>query len=206
MYKLKGMFQETGSSAEFVSQYNRHMADLIARLDSKKIAEVIDVIRSAGESGRTIYTIANGGSAAVASHFVNDLGVNSLVAGRRGFRVISLVDNVESVTAVANDVGYESIFKLQLQCGMEPGDVLVAMSVSGNSENIVRAVEWANEAGAHTIGFCGFDGGKLRDMARTAIHIPTTPDEYGPVEDVFSVLCHTIAGYLSMERGRFLHH
>lgn len=206
MYVLKNLFQEASSTSDYVSGFNKHMAEVITKLDADIIARVIDVVEQAAAKGNTIYTLANGGSAAVASHFVNDMGVNSLVKGLYGYRVVSLADNVESVTAVANDAGYENIFKFQLECGMVPGDVVIAMSVSGNSENVIRAVNYANEQGGVTVGFCGFDGGRLAEAAQIVVHSKTTKDEYGPVEDVFSILCHLISGYLTMKRGRFLHH
>ena len=206
MYALKELYQQAASPAEYIAGYNQHFISLIAQLDADAIAEVVGVIEAAAAEGRTIFVVANGGSAAVASHFVNDMGVNSLVPERHGFRVLSLADNVESVAAVANDAGYEYIFEYQLRCNMMPGDVVIALSVSGNSPNVIRAIEYANANGAQTVGFCGFDGGRLAQTAQRCIHAPSTRDEYGPVEDIFSVLFHIISGYLTMKRGRFLHH
>ena len=107
-----------------------------------------------------------------------------------------------SVTALANDASYEEIFSIQLAANMRPGDVVMALSVSGSSPNVVRAVEYANEHGGYTIGCCGFDGGKLAKISKLPIVIPSTKDEYGPVEDMFSVIMHIIQSYISMQRGR----
>lgn len=205
-HRLKSLFDSTDSAEAYVQGFNQLMAQRVSEIDAAAVAAVVDALAAAFERGATVYVMANGGSAAVASHFVNDMGVNALVEGKPGCAVVSLTDNVESVTAVANDSGYENIFLYQLQCQIQPGDVVLAMSVSGNSENILRGVEYANENGAETIGFCGFDGGELRDTAQLTVHIPTTTDEYGPVEDIFSVLCHIVSGYIAMRRGRVLYH
>lgn len=203
---LKSLFEKSLTAADYMHGYTSHMARLVEKMDSAVLAEIASLVEGASEQGKSIFVMANGGSAAVASHFVNDMGVNSLIAGKRGFRVISLTDNVEGVTAVANDAGYDNIFLFQLRCMMEPGDLVIGLSVSGNSENIVRAIEYANEQGAHSIGLCGFEGGRLANAARTVMRFPSTPDEYGPVEDAFSVVFHAVSGYLTQKRGRPLHH
>lgn len=203
---LKQLFTEAGSAAAYMRGYTDHMARLVASMDAEGLARIAELVERACDDARTIFVIANGGSAAVASHFVNDMGVNSLVAGRRGFRVVSLTDNVESVTAVANDAGYENVFLYQLRCMMEPGDLVIGLSVSGNSENVLRAIDYANENGAHSVGICGFAGGRLAKAAATVMHFPSSPDEYGPVEDAFSVVFHAVSGYLTQKRGRPLHH
>jgi D-sedoheptulose 7-phosphate isomerase len=203
--KLQEIFQTAASTADYVRQAAQRTAELVASLDAERIAAAIEVIAEAGRRGRSIYLIANGGSAAVASHFVNDMGVNTWMSGQPGFRVFCLADNTATVTALANDLSYEDVFARQLQCALAPGDVVIAMSVSGNSPNILRGIEAANAAGAITIAFCGFDGGKLAAGADYTVHIPATRDEYGPVEDAFGVIAHIISGYLSMSRGRALY-
>jgi D-sedoheptulose 7-phosphate isomerase len=205
-YRLKTLFQTSQDATSYVRSAGKRMAELLSQLDHAAIGGVVHAVREAGRSGRSIFTIGNGGSAAVASHFVNDMGVNSWVDGQPGFHVQCLSDNFASVTAVANDVSFEDVFRRQLECNLKRGDVLIAMSVSGNSENIVRAVHHANESGAVTVGMCGFSGGRLAEIAQHLVHVRSTADEYGPVEDAFSVVCHMISSYLTMERGRFLHH
>jgi D-sedoheptulose 7-phosphate isomerase len=206
MNQLKQAFEESSTASDYMSRVSGRMGELLRALDHEAVAEVAEIVDHAAENGRSIFVVGNGGSAAVASHFVNDMGVNSLVDGQVGYRVYSLTDNMSSLTAVANDASYEEVFKRQLQCSLEAGDVVIAMSVSGNSENVIRAVEYANDAGGYTIGFCGFDGGRLSKSAKHVVHIPSTLDEYGPVEDMFSIICHLVSSYLSMRRGRFLHH
>ena len=114
----------------------------------------------------------------------------------RPFRAISLTDNVPVLTAIANDYGYDEIFLKQLEVLMSPGDVVVAISVSGNSPNVLRAVEYAQAHGATTVALTGFDGGKLRPLAQLGVHVPTTRGEYGPAEDVHMILDHLVSACL----------
>lgn len=206
MHRLQQHYEDAGTARDYVTGVSALMADMVRDLDAEAVSVVIDIIERAAADGRHIYVFGNGGSAAVASHFVNDLGVNSLMEGEPGYRIHCLADNAASVTAVANDASYEDVFVRQLRNYMAEGDVVIAMSVSGNSENVVRAIGYANENGGTTIGFCGFEGGRLGDAARHVVHVPSTRDEYGPVEDAFSIVCHLVSSYLTMRRGRFLHH
>ena len=135
--------------------------------------------------------MGNGGSAASASHWVNDL----TRWRAKPFRAISLVDNAAIVTAYANDEGFEHIFRMQLQNLMTPGDAVVAISASGNSPNLVSALDYANAVGGVTIGLTGFSGGALREIANSGVHVPSEIGEYGPVEDA-----HMILGHLVTER------
>lgn len=203
---LETLFDSADSSAQYAQGFFERMAELFKVLDYDTVARTIAIIEKAQKDNQSIFVIGNGGSAAVASHIVNDLCPNSLIKGQRGFRAFSLTDNVESLTAIANDAGFEHVFSYQLQCQMVPGDVVIALSVSGNSPNIIRAIEFANDGGATTIGWSGFDGGRLAEVAQVALHIASTPDEYGPVEDIFSNLGHVVTGYLTMKRGRKLSH
>jgi D-sedoheptulose 7-phosphate isomerase len=179
---------------------------MLGRLQAGKVAMLADLVEATGQAGRTIYTLGNGGSAVVASHFVNDMGVNSWVPGKHGLRVSSLVDSVASITAVGNDARFEEVFRRQLECNLVPDDLVIALSVSGNSPNVLGAVEFANEAGGITVGMSGFDGGRLAQLARHTIVVPSSSDEYGPVEDALSIIFHAVSSYLTMRRGRFLHH
>ena len=206
MNTLEKLFEESASPAEYVEAYTAHMASLIQTLDAESVAQVMRLVGAAAEQNQTVFLLGNGGSGAVGAHWVNDLGANSVVEGMPGFRVISLTDNPFSVTAVANDASFEEIFEIQLKAGMRPGDLVIAMSVSGNSPNIVRAVEYANDHGATTIGCTGFEGGTLREISRFSVHVPSSKDEYGPVEDMFSVVMHLVTSYITMERGRLLRH
>lgn len=206
MYKMQQMFKESSGAADYARRYCEHMSQILAGLDVDAVAKVIEAMERTSQTGNTMFFIANGGSAATASHFVNDLVAGSYVEGAPKLRAYCLSDNAASVTALANDVGYNDIFAWQLKVNMVPGDLVYAMSVSGNSENILRAIEYARANGATTIGICGFDGGKLANAVDIPIHIPSTKDEYGPVEDIFNILDHITIGYIAMRRGKWMHH
>ena len=150
----------------------------------------IDTLFDAFERGATVFLAGNGGSAANASHFGQDLAKGTLASmdATRRFRVIPLTDNIGFITALANDEGYDSIFEQQLRNLGRRGDVLVAISGSGNSPNILRAVEYARSVGIKTIGITGFDGGKLRKLADESVHIPV--DDMGMTEALHSVVFH----------------
>jgi D-sedoheptulose 7-phosphate isomerase len=150
----------------------------------------VDALFEAFERGSTIFLAGNGGSAANASHFGQDLAKGTLTSmeARRRFRVVPLTDNIGFITALANDEGYEAIFEQQLRNLARPGDLLVAISGSGNSPNVLRAVSYARSIGMKTIGVTGFDGGKLKQMADEGVHIPV--DDMGMTEALHSVVFH----------------
>jgi D-sedoheptulose 7-phosphate isomerase len=206
VHQLAHLFQTAGSTEAYLRGYTERLTQVLQQLDLGVVAQIIDIMDRACRERKSIYFIANGGSAAVASHWVNDLVAGGYVEGQPSFKAFCLADNVETVTALGNDVGFEDIFSHQLKQRMEPGDVVYAMSVSGNSENIIRAMHTAKAQGGTTIGICGFDGGRLKDACDVALVIETTKDEYGPVEDTFGILDHLVTGYLTMKRGKWLHH
>jgi len=206
LYKMQEMFKESTGVADYARRYCTHMAAVLAALDVEAVGRAIEAMQRTSENGKTLFFIANGGSAATASHFVNDLVAGSYVEGAPKLRAYCLSDNAATVTALGNDAGYDNIFSHQLRVDMVPGDLVYAMSVSGNSENIIRAVEYARANGGTTVGISGFDGGRLAKAVDISVLIPSTKDEYGPVEDVFNVLDHIIISYIAMSRGRWLHH
>lgn len=204
---LEELFEKSDSVQNYTQCYFERLAKVAALADLDSVAKTMELLEKAGAEGRTIFLAANGGSAAVTSHFVNDLVVmNSASKDLPPYRAISLGDNTASITAIANDSEYANIFACQVQALARPGDVLLAMSVSGNSENIIRAIECAKSLGCSTIGWCGFDGGRMAGMCDLCTHFPTTRDEYGPIEDMFSLLTHVVTGYLTMKRGKKLYH
>ena len=151
---------------------------------------LVELLLSAFDRDRTVFLIGNGGSAANASHFAQDLakGTAPGLESKRRLRALSLADNVGFLSALANDVGYERVFEQQLRTLARPGDLLVAISGSGNSPNILRAVEWAREQGLETLGVTGFDGGKLRGMVDHALHVPC--DDMGMCETLHAAVFH----------------
>ena len=185
----------TPDPAAFAGAYIEHLQSVLQRIDTAEIGRFIETLLDARERGATIFFIGNGGSAATASHFANDLsiGVNDY---DRPFRVISLTDNVPIITAISNDFGYEEIFVRQLRILGKKRDVLVGISASGNSPNLIRAFDFARSAGIKTVAITAFDGGKMKTLADEGIHVPTEPKEYGPAEDAHTMLDHLVGAFL----------
>ena len=196
MNALDRMFDEGGSCAAYARRYARRVAELLEALDFDVVDRIAAFLAEARAAGRRVFFVGNGGSAATSSHFANDLGLGTRAPGAAPARAISLTDNLANLTALANDEGYERVFVGQLDGLFEAGDVLVALSASGNSPNILRAVEYANDHGGTTIGLVGFDGGKLRDRCHICLQVKTERGEYGPVEDIHVVVCHMVTTYL----------
>ena len=149
-----------------------------------------------------LYILGNGGSSATASHMVNDLGTGLRRRDIINLDVVSLGDNSPVVTAIANDIGYENIFYMQMKGLINPKDVILAISCSGNSPNIVKAVEYAKEQGCKIIGVTGFDGGKLKELANIKFHVEAPKGEYGLVEDVHMILDHIIYSYYIQKESK----
>lgn len=196
MNRIEELYLEKPEPSAFAQGYLEYLIEVLARMDVAAIAAFIEVVLQARERGARIFFIGNGGSAATASHFVNDLAFSSR-SWAKPFRAISLTDNVSVLTALANDYGYADIFTLQLKTQMMPGDVVVAISASGNSPNVVQAIEYANAHGAITVGLTGFDGGRLKQLVQVDVHVPTNKGEYEPVEDVHMVVDHLVGAFLT---------
>jgi D-sedoheptulose 7-phosphate isomerase len=195
MSSLISMLSDNPPPARFAARYLAYVGGLLSRLNCDEIAAFMQVLLDARERSATIFFIGNGGSAATASHFANDLAIGTNTFSKP-FRVVSLTDNVSVLTAIANDHGYTAVFTAQLKVLMQPDDVVVAISASGNSPNILDAVQWANQHGGVTVALTGFDGGQLRQLAHRSVHVPTPDKEYGPVEDVHMIFDHLVGTYL----------
>ncbi len=159
-------------------------------LDPLAIEAAMAAIDRARSAGATIFTIGNGGSAATAGHFAADLQKSTIQPGRRRVRTMPLADPLALLTAWSNDRSYEAALAEQIVSLAEPGDVLVAISASGNSPNVVAAVEAARQAGMTVIGLSGFSGGRLRELSDIAVHVPV--DSYEIAEDVHHAVCHLL--------------
>ncbi|MBE0613496.1 MAG: SIS domain-containing protein [Burkholderiales bacterium] len=185
----------TPDPAAFATAYIKYLQSVMLHVDAAEIGRFIETLLDARHRGATVFFIGNGGSAATASHFANDLayGTNDY---KQPFRVLSLTDNVAVLTALGNDFGYEEIFVRQLRVLSKQGDVLVAISASGNSPNLIKTMEHAKSVGIKTVAITAFDGGKMKAMADEGIHVPTEPKEYGPAEDVHMMLDHLVGAYL----------
>lgn len=198
MNQVEKIFNESSSASQFAKNYLTYLSQLLTKLDINAIGDFIETIESARNRGSKIIFLGNGGSAATASHFANDIGVGTR-ATKNPFKAIALTDNVAVITAIGNDYGYDFIFEMQLKPILQKGDVVVAISASGNSPNVVRAVKYANENGGITVGLTGFDGGELYKIAQKKLHVATAKGEYGPVEDIHMVMDHLLGAYLSLK-------
>ncbi|MBX9601029.1 MAG: SIS domain-containing protein [Bryobacteraceae bacterium] len=170
-----------------------YKARLLSALDTVNLASVqraIDWLREARDQDRQVFVAGNGGSAATASHFVCDMVKGASYQRDRRFRILALNDNTSTITAYANDVGYDAVFLEQLRNFARPGDLYLAISGSGNSPNVIRAMEYANQAGCRTIALTGRDGGKLGSLAQLHIHV--AEPHMGRIEDAHHIICHMI--------------
>jgi D-sedoheptulose 7-phosphate isomerase len=181
----------------FGARYVDRLVEILRNLDLDETARVASVFLEARARENAIFFLGNGGSAAAASHFANDLCVCASPEGHAPFRAISLAANSSHVTCLGNDVGYENIFSFQLRNLMRPGDVVVGISASGNSPNVLNALRYARDHGGVPVAIVGFDGGKAKELARVTLHVRTDPGEYGPVEDSHIVIDHLISNFLA---------
>lgn len=203
---LKQAFRDAAGTADYLKAYMDRVSKMVLAIDAVQLSAVVERVEQTILQDRAIFLMGNGGSSASAAHFSNDLGANSWVQEAPGVRVVNLTDNVATVSAIANDSGYESIFLIQLKAWLRPGDLVMAFSVSGNSPNIMAAVTFAKNQGCAVVGLTGSDGGHLGAVSDVHVNFPATSDEYGPVEDMFSIVGHAISGLVTMRRGRWLHH
>jgi D-sedoheptulose 7-phosphate isomerase len=171
-------------------EYIRGLQATLDTLPMDRIEQVISVLHQARLESRQVFIMGNGGSAATASHFVCDLAKNTREPGKPHFKVIGLTDNNSLLSALANDEGYENVFVQQLENFLNTGDIVIAISASGNSPNVLKAVEYARQVNAVTVGFTGYDGGKLGLMVDLNLHINSGCIEH--VEDIHLVLEHMI--------------
>jgi D-sedoheptulose 7-phosphate isomerase len=185
----------------FAKEYLQGLKNCLDALSLERIAQVIQCLEQAYRQGKQVFIIGNGGSAATASHMACDLSKNTLpqVASDaiRRFRVIALTDNVSWITALANDLGYESVFAEQLKNLVKNSDLVIAISGSGNSPNIVEGLKVAKALGAKTIGLLGFDGGECKSIVD--LHVIVNAADYGYIEDVHMVLDHVITAWFRAE-------
>jgi D-sedoheptulose 7-phosphate isomerase len=178
--------------------YLSKLASCLDRLDRKQVDAAIEVIRGAWLSGRQIITLGNGGSAMTALHFITDWNKMIYLATGRPFRGRTLVDNMGMITAYANDIAYADVFIEQLKCLATPGDLVIAISGSGNSENVIRAVQYANEIGCETLGLCGFSGGRLKQLAQHILWVDVNDMQLS--EDAHAIFGHIVMQTLCRTR------
>ena len=179
----------------FVTDYLTRLKYILDDIDAEVVSDIIDALELTLAHKSRIYIIGNGGSSATASHMVNDLGAGLRRRDIVNFDVVSLGDNSPVVSAIANDIGYENIFFMQMKGLINPNDIVIAISCSGDSPNIVKAVDYAKDLGCKIIGITGFDGGYLKVISDISFHINAPKNEYGLVEDVHMILDHIIYSY-----------
>jgi len=193
------------NTINFSKQYFQKIKEIINNLDSKKIQKIVEVLFDAYKNNKQIFVLGNGGSAANSSHFACDLTKGTLENvyddNESRFRAISLTDNIAIATAFGNDLSFEDIFCQQLRNLVNKGDVVIGISASGNSANVIKAIEYAKKCGAKTIGLLGFrTGGKLRDLVDYEITVQD--DHYGRIEDIHLMLAHFIVSSLTELKNR----
>ena len=180
---------DTAREAQAISSYLSRVSQLVAQLRGERLQRMVELMWQAHQRDRMIFAFGNGGSCAAASHFVEDLvkGVTP-PPGQRRFRALALTESAALITAWANDTSYENVFAEQLRNFVRPGDAVLAISASGNSANVLRALELANSEGAVTLGFGGGDGGEMKELVREIVIVPSHSVQQ--IEDAHLVLCH----------------
>jgi D-sedoheptulose 7-phosphate isomerase len=176
------------SSPSFAGTYSDQLIQTIQTIDSAKVSQAIEWLRDARNQGKAIFVAGNGGSAATASHFVCDMIKGASLGRPSRFRIQALHDNMPALTAYANDIHYQDAALEQLKNFAAPGDIYMAISGSGNSPNVIRAMDYANSLGLKTIALTGRDGGKLGPLAQLNIQVPE--QHMGRIEDAHHIICH----------------
>lgn len=174
----------------FPASYRTNLMETLQSIDQAKVSQAIEWFRDARDRGKAIFVAGNGGSAATASHFVCDMIKGASLGKPSRFRIQALHDNMPALTAYANDLHYQDAAVEQLKNFAEPGDIYMAISGSGNSPNVIRAMEYANSLGCQTVALTGRDGGKLGPMAKLNIQVPE--QHMGRIEDAHHIICHMI--------------
>lgn len=177
------------SDIDLLERYREQITALVTDLDLSKVSEAISLLRAARERGATVYVAGNGGSATTASHMVADLMFGRGIP-EPGLRLVGLADNQAVITATANDVSYEEVFARQIRRLARVGDVVILISASGNSPNVIQAARAAHALGVAVVGLTGFDGGALAALSDVSINIKSPHGAYGPVEDVHLLINH----------------
>ena len=171
-----------------IREYISYEIETLKSLDVDAINDALNLLLQTMENGNTVFVFGNGGSSATASHFQNDFNKGVSEHTEKKFNFLCLNDNVATMMAVANDIGFEEVFRFQLDGHIKPGDIVMAISGSGNSKNVINAVEYAKERGNKIIGLTGFDGGKLKQLADISLHAPINSMQV--TEDIHMIFDH----------------
>lgn len=174
----------------FAKDYKQRLLAALETVDLDRVEALIEVFRRARDEDRQIFVFGNGGSAATANHFACDVVKGASYGQKKRFKIMSLAEQIPTLTAYSNDVGYESVFVEPLKNFARPGDIVMAISGSGNSANVVRAIEYANSIGCYTVGLSGLTGGRLLPSVDLSVHV--SDDHMGRVEDAHFFVCHMV--------------
>ncbi len=186
---------------DMMEAYEAELTGAVKAIDPGEMEKALSLLVEAYRDDKQIFIFGNGGSAATANHFVCDFGKNAVRGDKRRFRILSVCDNVEKLTALGNDIAYEQVFRQQLINLMRPGDAAIAVSASGNSPNVVRACEYVREIGGRLIVLAGFAGGAIAPMADAAL--VARMDSYERVEDIHLIILHMIVCYFKEHQELF---
>lgn len=199
MKTFEKLYQSSSNIEAFAQGYFNHLKSVLDKFDLHALTQLEAEFEDARKNGNTIFVAGNGGSATTASTMANDLGFDILkrTVIKNPFRVLALNENNALLTAIANDIGYDNAFISQLKIHYRKGDKLLAISASGNSENLVKAANWVKEQGGKVIGFVGFEGGKIKAISDVVIHAKTEAGEFGPVEDLHLIINHILAHWFT---------
>ena len=179
---------------QVLQSYQQELIQAIRQIDHTEFEKATALLLDAYHQDRQVFIVGNGGSAGTANHFVCDFGKNAVQGERRRFRIHSLCDNVEMITALGNDIAFEQIFAFQLGNQMRPGDVLMVISASGNSPDLVRALEYAREKHGHIVSLAGFQGGKIREMSEVCMVAEMS--SYERIEDMHLMILHMVVCFM----------
>lgn len=182
----------------FVQDYQERLIAALRQLDRKALHDVLDVLLAVSTRGGTLWVAGNGGSAALSDHTACDLAKGTHVDGHPPLRAVSLASNAAMLTAIANDLAYDQIYRKQLEYQLREGDAVLLISASGSSPNVVEACRYAHKRGAPTVAFVGFGGGELARLADHVLHVPV--DNYGISEDVHQAVMHMLSQYVAHVR------
>lgn len=172
-------------------QYKKELIQKIEQLSEDSLNDLVDAILETYKKNKTVYIFGNGGSASTASHMQCDMGKGTQIEGQRRLKALSLTDNIAIMSAISNDISYDDVFAYQLENLVEEEDLIIGISASGNSENVVRAMQLAKSFKARTFAIVGFDGGKMKGIADQNIHIHSY--NYGVVEDMHLIINHLVS-------------
>jgi D-sedoheptulose 7-phosphate isomerase len=195
MSDINKLAKSSKSISEFADKYILHLKNIFQSIDKSQLEKLVNEFENARKNGNTIFLIGNGGSATTATSMANDLGFDIIKKTKTNtpLRCMALTDSNSVITAISNDLDYSEVFINQLKIHFRKGDKLVAISASGNSENLINAVKWVKKNKGKIISFLGFDGGKLLKLSDISIHIKSSKGDYGPVEDSHLIINHILA-------------